>query len=70
MFREVTTPIRTNAILIGEAELFGELPGSYSLASAAEGARVGGRAATARPITADHQPRLQGDYEQRGTLRF
>ena len=35
MFREVTTPIRTNAILIGEAELFGELPGSYSLDSVA-----------------------------------
>ena len=42
MLTEVTTPIRTTAIPIGKAILFGELPGRYSLAGPAEYVRIGG----------------------------
>src|SRR5918993_3065819 len=42
MLPQVTTPIRTTAIPIGEAVLFSKLPGRYSPAGAAEDVRVGG----------------------------
>src|SRR5918993_4918416 len=42
MLTEVTTPIRTTAIPIGKAILFGELPGRYSPAGPVEDVRVGG----------------------------
>ncbi|MBV9453824.1 MAG: hypothetical protein JOZ19_06855 [Rubrobacter sp.] len=54
----MTVPIRTTAIPIGEAVLFGELPGRYSLAGAAEDGRVGGesccpaRSIYCRPLAA------------------
>jgi len=41
MLAEVTTPIRTTAIPIGETVLLGEFPGRYSPAGAAEDVRVG-----------------------------
>src|SRR3712207_2901735 len=43
MLTHVTTPIRTTAITIGEAVLFGELPGRFSPAGVAEDVRVGGK---------------------------